>query len=178
MAAPPSPWVVRFAYLAPPGSPVLDLACGAGRNARFFLGRGHPVVALDRDVSGIADLKGQGGFDIVAADLEDGRPFPLADRRFGAVVVTNYLHRPLLFDLVAAVAPGGVLLYETYARGQERFGRPHRPDFLLEPGELLDAVRGALRTVAYEDVVDHDPVPAARQRIAAVRPSERSDPTR
>jgi hypothetical protein len=85
------------------------------------------------------------------------------------VVVTNYLHRPILPDLVEAVAPGGVLIYETYARGQERFGRPSRPEFLLKPGELLEAVRGALRAVAYEDVVLDDPGPKAVQRIAAIR---------
>jgi hypothetical protein len=105
--------------------------------------------------------------EVIAWDLERGGSFPWAGRRFAAIVVTNYLHRPLLADLVAAVAAGGVLVYETYTRGQERFGRPSSPAFLLEPGELLEAVRGRLRVLAYEDVVDSRP--AAVQRIVAVR---------
>jgi SAM-dependent methyltransferase len=153
---------------------VLDLACGAGRHTRLFLARGHPVVAVDLDVSGIADLAGTLGLEVLRADLEGGAPFPLAGRRFEGVVVTNYLHRPILPDVVGAVAPGGVLIYETFARGQERFGLPTNPDFLLRPGELLEAVRGRLRVVAYEDVVLDDPRPAAVQRICAVR--ERAGP--
>ena len=164
----PLPWIVRFAGLVPAGAPVLDLAAGGGRHARLFLDRGHPVTAVDRDVSGLADLAGDPRAEVLACDLEDGRPFPLAGRRFGGVVVTNYLYRPVLADLTAAVAGGGVLLYETYVRGHERFGRPQRPEFLLEPGELLEVVRGAFRVVAYEDVVETDP-PRAKQRIAAVR---------
>jgi len=148
---------------------VLDLACGGGRHGRFFLARGHPVVALDRDVSGLADLRGTAALEIVEADLEAGRPFPLAGRQFGGLVVVNYLYRPLLPALVAAVAPGGALIYETFALGNERFGRPSNPDFLLRPGELLEAVRGALRVVAYEDRVVRRPRPAAVQRICAVR---------
>jgi SAM-dependent methyltransferase len=163
----PSPWVARFASLVPPGEPVLDVASGAGRHTHFFLGRGHPVTAVDRDSSGLADLRDDRRVEVVEFDLEAGAPFPFRGRVFGAVVVTNYLHRPILPDIVAAVAAGGVLLYETYARGQERFGRPQCPDFLLEPGELLEAVRGRLRVVAYEDLIDDRP--AAVQRITAVR---------
>jgi SAM-dependent methyltransferase len=169
MAPEPSPWIARFAGLAPPGTAVLDVAAGRGRHTRFFLGRGHPVTAVDRDTSGLADLAGDAGVQIVECDLETGSEFPFPGRAFGAVVVTNYLHRPLLPDLVDAVAPGGALLYETYARGHERFGRPQSPEFLLEPGELLEAVRGALRVVAYEDVILEEPGPKAVQRIAAVR---------
>ena len=166
----PSPWVARFASLVPGGGPVLDVASGSGRHARFFLGRGHPVTAVDRDTGGLADLRGEPGVQIIECDLEDGSPFPFPGREFAAVVVTNYLHRPILPDLVAAVGAGGVLIYETYARGHERFGRPRRPEFLLTPGELLEAVRGALRVVAYEDIVLDDPSPKAVQRIAAVCP--------
>jgi len=162
-----SEWVVRFAGLVPPAGRVLDLAAGSGRHTRFFLERGHPVTAVDRDTSGLADLKDDPSFESLECDLESGGAWPLAGRQFEAVVVTNYLHRPLLGDLVAAVAPGGVLLYETFARGQERFGRPQNPDFLLEPGELLDAARPALRVLAYEDLVLGDPSPRAVQRIAA-----------
>ena len=166
---PPAPWVIRFADLAPAAGSVLDLACGGGRHARWFLERGHRVTAVDRDTGGVSDLAGHERLEIVECDLESGAPFPLRGRTFDGVVVANYLHRPILADIVAAVADGGVLLYETFAAGQERFGRPHNPDFLLRPGELLDAVRGVLRVVAYEDLVLGDPEPRAVQRIAAVR---------
>lgn len=162
-----SPWVERFVPLVPPAGVILDLACGAGRHTRLFLCRGHHVVAVDVDVSGVADLADQA--EIVEADLEDGRPFPLRGRRFDGVVVTRYLYRPLLPDLVAAVAPGGVLLYETFAKGQERFGPPTNPDFLLEPGELLEVVQGELRVLAYEDLVVEVPRRVAIQRICAAR---------
>jgi SAM-dependent methyltransferase len=160
--------VVRFAGLVPAGGAVLDLACGAGRHTRLFLERGHPVLAVDRDLSGIDDLGRHPQLETLEVDLEDGRPFPLRGRSFAGVIVTNYLHRPILTDLVSAVAPDGVLIYETFARGQERFGRPRNPEFLLEPGELLEAVRGRLRVLAYEDLVVEEPAPAARQRICAV----------
>ncbi len=150
----PSAWVERFADLVPPGAAVLDVACGGGRHARLFRARGHPVVAVDRDLVGVADLAADPGVTLVAADLEDGSAPPFAGQTFGGVVVTRYLHRPLLPHLVAAVAPGGVLLYETFAVGQERVGRPRNPDFLLRRGELLEAVRGRLDVVAFEDVVD------------------------
>ena len=145
---------------------MLDVAAGGGRHARLFLARGHPVTAVDRDT---ARLDLTPGLEIVQADLEDGGPWPFAGRAFAGVMVTNYLHRPLLPALVAAVAPGGALLYETFAAGNERFGKPSNPAFLLRPGELLEAVRGHLRVVAYEDVVVDAPRPAAVQRIAAVR---------
>ncbi len=168
----PSPWVLRFAGRVPQGGPVLDLACGMGRHARLFLTRGHPVTAIDRDLSGIADLAGAPGLEAIEADLENGTPFPLAGRRFAAVVVTNYLYRPLFPALVAAVAPGGVLIYETFARGNEDFGRPRNPEHLAKPGDLLEAVRGRLRVVAYEDLIDQAPKPAARQRLCAVNEVE------
>jgi SAM-dependent methyltransferase len=164
-----SPWVARFADLVPADGRVLDVACGGGRHARFFLGQGHPVTVVDRDVSGVADLDGDPNVEILEFDLEAGEPWPVAGRVFDAVVVANYLWRPILPDIVAVVAPGGVLLYETFARGQEQFGHPHNPDYLLKPGELLDAVQGELRVVAYEDLVVEEPDPRAVQRIAAVR---------
>jgi hypothetical protein len=135
---------------------------------RFFRERGHPVTGVDRDTGGVADLGGQPDVEIVQVDLESGEPWPFESRTFEAVVVVNYLHRPLLADIVGAVGRGGVLLYETFRRGQEEFGRPRNPDFLLDAGELLEAVRGTLRVVAYEDVRLDDP-PRLVQRIAAVR---------
>ncbi len=168
----PSPWVLRFAGRVPEAGPVLDLACGLGRHTRLFLARGHPVTAIDRDLSGIADLTGAPGgtpgLEVLEVDLEDGSPFPLAGRRFAGIVVTNYRYPPLFPALVAALAPGGVLIYETFARGNERFGRPRNPDHLTKPGELLEAVRGRLRVIAYEDLIDRTPKPAARQRLCAV----------
>ena len=165
---PPSPWVQRFADLVPAGGPVLDVACGSGRHSRWFLASGHPVTAVDRDVRALTPTN---GLTIVETDLEDGRPFPFAPASFAGVIVTNYLWRPILAAIVACVAPGGTLLYETFAVGNERFGRPSNPDFLLAPGELLDAARAAnLRVVAYEDIVVDTPRPAAVQRIAATCP--------
>jgi len=152
-----------------PGSQVLDLACGAGRHTRLFLERGCRVLAVDRDVSALADLRGDPRLEALEIDLEHGPADFLARKRFDAVVVVNYLHRPLLAGLVDSVAPGGLLLYETFAAGNERFGRPRNPDFLLKPGELLEAVRGLLRVLAYEDLEVSDPHPAAVQRIAAQR---------
>ncbi len=170
--AAPSAWVERFAAAVPAGGRVLDLACGGGRHSRLFLDRGHPVTAIDRDLSRLADLAEHPGLEAIEADLEDGRPPPFAERRFAAVVVTNYLHRPLLPELPAVLAEGGLLLYETFARGNERFGKPSNPDFLLRPGELLEAVRGSLRVLAYEDLTVERPKPAAVQRLCALREPE------
>jgi SAM-dependent methyltransferase len=165
-----SPWVRRFAGLVPAGGHLLDVAAGGGRHTRLFLGLGHPVTAVDRDLSGLADLRNTPGLRLLAADLENGGPWPLHGQRFAGVVVTNYLHRPRLPDIVANVAPGGCLIYETFATGNERFGHPINPDFLLRPGELLEAVRGQLTVVAYEHLDVTEPRPAAVQRIAAMRP--------
>ncbi len=164
----PSPWVVRFAGLVPAGGVVLDLACGGGRHSRFFLERGHPITAVDADVAGMADLKGRGDVELILADLEHG-PWPFDRQTFPGVVVTNFLWRPVLPLIVGAVAPGGALIYETFARGNERFGRPSNPDFLLTDGELLEAVHGQLGVVAYECLEVTEPKPAVVQRIAAVR---------
>jgi len=149
------------------GGPVLDLACGSGRHARLFLGLGHPVTALDRDAEALAGLPRAVMLEVIRADLEDGSPWPLAGRRFAAIVVANYLHRPLFPAILAALEPGGVLIYETFAAGNERFGRPRNPDHLLKPGELLDIVRGRLDVIAYEYLEVAEPRPAVVQRIAA-----------
>jgi len=169
----PSAWVARFTPKAMPGGGALDLACGGGRHARLLLERGWRVTAVDRDTIGVADLQGDPRMEILQADLE-GAAWPLLDedgrdRRFGAVVVTNYLWRALLPRIVAAVAPGGMLVYETFARGNERFGKPSNPDFLLRDGELLEAARGTLTVIAYECLEVAAPKPAMVQRIAARR---------
>lgn len=162
----PSSWITAWAGLVPAGANVLDIAAGGGRHALYFAGRGHKTTALDRDVG---KLDASAGLEIVQADLEDGSPWPLPGRKFGAVVVTNYLYRPLLPVLMAAIEPGGVLLYETFMEGNERFGKPNRPDFLLKDGELLELVRGKFSVVAYEAHTISEPKMAMVQRIAARR---------
>ncbi|MGQ3301320.1 class I SAM-dependent methyltransferase [Reyranella sp.] len=162
----PSSWIATWAGLIPPGAPILDLAAGNGRHTAYFASRGHRVTAVDRDVSA---LVASDTVEVVAADLEDGSPWPLAGRRFGAIVVTNYLHRPLFPALFAALQPGGILLYETFMEGNERFGKPSRPDFLLKDGELLDLVRGRFSVTAYEARMISQPKMAMVQRIAARR---------
>lgn len=166
----PSPWIARFAGLVPAGGPVLDLACGRGRHARLFAGRGHPVTAVDRDREALAALADVAGITTLAADLEDGSPSPLTGSAFAGIVIANYLWRPLVPALLAVLAPGGALLWETFAAGNEAFGRPRNPDFLLRPGELLEIARGTLTVVAFEDGRVDRPRPAIVQRIAAVRP--------
>ncbi len=149
---------------------MLDVACGSGRHLAWFAGRGHPVTGVDRDIGQASQQVS--GAELVCADMEAGA-WPLQvdgkARTFGAVVVTNYLWRPLLETVVASVAPGGILLYETFAAGNERLGRPSRPDFLLQPGELLHTC-AALDVVAYENGYLQDP-PRYVQRIAAMRPA-------
>lgn len=160
----PSAWIVRFTHLVRAGGTVLDLACGGGRHVRWFEERGHPVTAVDRDGAALDLLAG--GAETIEADIENG-PWPLPGRQFDAVIVTNYLWRPLFPRILASVAPGGVLLHETFAQGNETVGKPSRPDFLLRHGELLQAYPG-LRIVAYEDGFLDGP-PRFVQRIAAVR---------
>ena len=164
----PSRWVTRFAPLVRPGAAILDLACGGGRHARWFHARGHPVTAVDRDVRGLEDLRAQPQLELVEADLE-GAPWPLSGRRFGAVIVTNYLWRPLFPSILESVDEGGALLYDTFACGNEAYGLPTNPAFLLEPGELIEAVRSRLQIVAYEHGHLERPQPAVRQRLCAVR---------
>jgi SAM-dependent methyltransferase len=163
-----SSWVRRFESALPDG-PILDVACGSGRHLRHFQAAGRTVTGVDRDISRLADLAGAPGIELVEADLEAGGPWPLGDRRFAAVLVTNYLWRPLFPAIVGAVGPGGWLLYETFAQGQERYGRPRNPQFLLMPGELIEVARG-LHVVAYEHGLRAGPR-ALVQRIAAIRPS-------
>lgn len=168
-ADPSSAWVQRFAPRVVRGGTVLDLACGQGRHTRYLLRLGYRVVAVDRDVSGLADLSGRHGVEIIEADLE-GRPWPFEGPRFDGIIVTNYLHRPHLAPLPESLAPRGVLIYETFAAGNERHGRPRNPAFLLKPNELLDAFASKMIVVAYEHGFEAEPRPAVRQRICAIRP--------
>ena len=164
----PSRWIERFAPLVRAGARVLDVACGHGRHTRLFAARGCHVVAVDRDAAALAALAGEPRIETRALDLEAAGPV-LGDERFDAIVVVNYLHRPLFPELLAVLAEDGVLLYETFARGNEAYGRPANPDFLLGPGELLQAIAGTLVPVAFEQghvaALDRD---AVVQRIVAV----------
>lgn len=160
----PSAWVARWAHLLQAHATVLDVACGSGRHLRWLAARGHRLTGVDRDEAAAGPLRALA--EVVIADIEQG-PWPFAGRRFDAVLVTNYLWRPLLPTIVDAVADGGVLIYETFADGQQTVGRPSRPDFLLQPGDLLAACAG-LRVVAYEDGFLDAPARFV-QRIAAVR---------
>jgi SAM-dependent methyltransferase len=155
----PSPWVVRWAPRVARG-PVLDVACGNGRHARFFHGLGFEVVAVDREPVQLEGIR------FVKADLEDGSPWPFAHDRFGGVVVTNYLYRPLFPRLLASLEDGGVLIYETFMAGNERFGKPSNPQFLLRPGELREACRG-MEVLGFEEGEVSEPKRAMIQRICA-----------
>ena len=163
----PSAWVERWAPMIAAGGRVLDVGSGSGRHARLLAARGHSVDAVDRDAQALERLKGVAGVITLCADIENG-PWPYAPGAYAAVVVVNYLHRPLFPHLLDALRPGGVLIYETFAKGNERYGRPSNPAFLLEPGELLEVVRGRLRVVAYEDVYVAEPRPALVQRMCAM----------
>jgi len=143
----PSAWVQRWAHLVQPNSQVLDVACGRGRHMRFLASLGHHLTGIDRDPEAIAAVAALG--EAVQADIENG-PWPLPERTFDAVIVTNYLWRPLMPHILASLAPEGVLIYETFAAGNESVGKPSRPDFLLKPGELLTHCQG-LHIVAYEE---------------------------
>lgn len=147
---------------------MLDVACGSGRHTRHFHALGHPVTAVDIDLGRMRDLAQQPGIELVEADLEAG-PWPFSGRTFAAVVVTNYLWRPLFPALVAAIETGGLLLYETFAEGNARFGRPTCPAHLLAPGELLERLRGTLQVIAYEHGIVDAPRPAAVQRVVALK---------
>ncbi len=150
-----------------PGGTVLDVACGGGRHMRLARQLGFTVVGVDRKLDGVADLVGLPGVELIEADLENGRPWPLTGRTFDVVIVTNYLWRPIIPDIVAAVSRRGLLLYETFAQGNERYGSPRNPDFLLAPGELIERTRGSLVTVAYEHTTLAEPARLIA-RIAAV----------
>lgn len=166
----PSAWVRRFAALIPPGGRVLDLACGKGRHTRFLAARGHAVEAVDRDAEALAGLAELPGVTVRCADLEGG-PWPYYGHVFEGIVVVNYLHRPLLPNLMGALAEGGVLIYETFMLGNERFGKPVDPAYLLRNGELLDLFGKRFRVVAFEQGEVDSPRAAAIQRICVFRGS-------
>lgn len=162
------PWVQRWAGMIPARGRVLDVACGGGRHAVYLAHLGHAVDAVDIDLGAAAALRDSPGVAWHQYDLET-RPWPFEAGAYAGVVVTNYLHRPLFPDLLGALAPGGVLIYATFSMGQEVYGRPRNPQHLLMPGELLEAVRGRMRVVAYEDVLERGDAPARIQRLCAIK---------
>lgn len=170
----PALWVERFAARIVEGGTVLDVASGNGRHARYLRELGFAVVAVDVDVRGLEDVAGDEGIEVIEADLES-TDWPLGERRFDGIVVTNYLHRPLLPRLPNMLQPGGVLIYETFARGNENVGRPRNPAFLLEPGELVESFTGRLRIIAYEHGLEEKPIRAVRQRICAISPGRQQE---
>jgi SAM-dependent methyltransferase len=163
----PSAWIGRFAPLVAPGARVLDVAAGRGRHARYFAQRGARVLAVDRDADALSALAGVAGVETRIADLEGGA-WPLGAETFDAIVVVHYLHRAVLPSLLDALAPDGVLLYETFAAGNERFGRPSNPAFLLREDELLELARARLTIVAFEQGLIGAGRAAVVQRLAAV----------
>jgi SAM-dependent methyltransferase len=164
----PSDWVMRWCALLAPGSDVLDLACGSGRHTRALAALGHRVEAVDIDASYADALAGVAGVRFSALDLEHG-PWPFESRRYDAVVVANYLYRPTLPLLADVLRDGGLLVYETFAVGNEHFGRPSNPAFLLAPFELAACFAPLLHVLAYEDGVRDHPTPARVQRLCAVK---------
>jgi SAM-dependent methyltransferase len=159
---PPSAWVERWAPLIPRGGKVLDVACGEGRHARYLSRLGYEVTGVDRDTHVIEGVR------FVRADLEDGSPWPFRGQRFAGIVVTNYLHRPLFPALEAGLEEDGVLIYEIFMAGNERYGRPSNPAFLLRAAELLQAFR-ALSTLGFEQGLVERPKMAVVQRLCAIR---------
>jgi SAM-dependent methyltransferase len=164
---PPSRWVARFSTLVADGARVLDVACGQGRHSRWFAARGCRVVAVDRDTAALERLASVAGVTTVGADLE-AHAWPFEGEKFDAIVVTHYLHRALFPDLLRALNDDGVLLYETFARGNEAYGKPSNPDFLLSDGELLTVVGNSLIVVAFEQGRIEAERPAVVQRLAAL----------
>ncbi len=171
----PSLWIQRWSHLLAPGCTALDIACGGGRHMQWLSARGHQVLGLDRSAEALALAQAHG--QTLQADIENGS-WPLAGQTFGAVVVTNYLWRALWPQITASLAPGGVLLYETFAQGNETVGKPSRPDFLLLTGELLKVcAQAGLHVVAYEDGFLSAPERFV-QRVVAVSPLAGQDPAR
>lgn len=172
----PSPWVketiARMEPLGPGDLRVLDLAAGNGRHARHLVDLEYPTLAVDRDISGLDYLDGREGLEILQCDLEDGSLWPFAGEKFRAVIVANYLHRPTLPQMLALIAPGGSLIYETFGAGNEKYGKPSNPNFLARPHEIAEAARTAGLEVVFDEHVDEqEPRLAVRHRCAARRPA-------
>ena len=165
----PSSWLQRHSSIIPHSGPILDIAAGSGRHTQYLLDKGHTVVSIDKDVSRLDQLKSP-RLSIAQVDLESPNPWPFKGDVFTAIVVTNYLHRPLFPQIIESLAVGGLLVYETFAIGNEKFGKPTNPDYLLKANELIQLTLGHLHILAYEDLTIDQPKPAQIQRICASRP--------
>ena len=165
----PLDWIARFVPLVKSDGTFLDVACGNGRHARYLINLGYQVTAMDRDISAIRKSKNADSIELIEADLEDGSPWPLGSRKFDGIIVSNYLYRPLFPAIIDALDDDGILIYETFSLGNEKYGRPSNPNFLLKPGELLSACSDELRVIAYEDGLLKTPSPAVKQRICAIK---------
>ena len=161
-------WIERHSPLISRSGPVLDIAAGRGRHTRYLLKKGHSVIAVDKNLSSLRDIKTP-RLSLIQVDLETGDSWPFKEGMFAGVVVTNYLYRPLFEPIIASLAPGGFLIYETFARGNEKFGKPNNPDYLLEPGELIRVTLNKLHIIAYEELIVEQPRPARIQRICGRR---------
>jgi len=166
-----SAWVRRFLPGIKNKGSILDVACGAGRHLRLALELGYSVTGIDKDLTQLDDIATRSDVGLIEADLETGRTFPLKDMGYDGVIVSNYLWRPILSDIIGCVADDGVLIYETFAAGHERHGKPCNPDFLLNGNELLEAVIPHLRVVAFEHGLREGAYPKNVQRIAACGPA-------
>jgi len=168
--AKPSPWVLRWSHLIDHDGSVLDLAAGGGRHGRVFLNRGNSVIFVDQSIEGLADLRDHANALVLAADLENGGLWPLDGKTFDAVIIVNYLYRPLFPKIISSLKPGGVLIYETFAQGNEAYGRPRNPNHLLKCGELLERAHDTLHIIAYEHgLVTTANMSGVKQRLCAVK---------
>lgn len=165
----PLNWVTRFSHLFKTTGTVLDLACGGGRHANYLANMGNKVTGVDKDLSKFLKSEDAALYELIESDLEDGSPWSLHNRLFNGVVVTNYLHRPLFPKILDSIDDNGILIYETFSAGNEQYGRPSNPKFLLTPGELLSICAGRLRVIAYEEGIEKYPEQAVKQRICAIK---------
>ena len=164
----PSEWVKDYTKLIPPDGNVLDLACGSGRHTRFLLERGIKVTALDHDISQLKDMPKNENLIIIEHDLEGSSPWPFASQAFAGIVVVNYLYRPLFVKILDSLAPNGVLIYQTFAVGNEKYGRPRNPQYLLSDEELLKVFGKHLHVVQYSHGLINQPSPAIMQSICCI----------
>lgn len=163
---PPSNWVKRFAKKIDKNGKVLDLACGQGRHTSLMLSLGYTTVAADINLSGIDSLNKHKNLELMQVDLEQD-PWPFEKKAFSGIIVTNYLHRPLFKNILSALTPNGILIYETFADGNQEYGHPQNANYLLKRGELILKVFPELTILAYEDLIVQKPRPAAVQRVCA-----------